>query len=160
MLNKREFCEATIKYMDEHIETCTATDISVALEYSERVFLRKFREYYGVPFMTFLKKMQLHRAASEICKNNRVLHVRKLTGFSTPQSFSKAFKREFGVAPRQFLDTDKHIPDLEVQYRINDSIVEVSYQDGGVDDHLKEEDTSLFRPHYAVFAVENRGVSN
>ena len=62
-----------------------------------------FKEYYGVPVFTFLlnHKMEL---AKELLQEQQLIvnEISSQIGYSTSSHFIAAFKRKYGITPKQF----------------------------------------------------------
>lgn len=132
ILTNEEFRREIITYLNQHWEEEPSAKCAAQLfGYSEKYFNRKFKECFGVTFMKYLQKVMLHRVALEICETRSLTNVGKKAGFSSPQSFSKAFRKEFGYSPRQLLQSEEEVPDISDQYQIYGNEVQVEYVTSG-----------------------------
>lgn len=79
------------------------TEIAEYTAYSPFHFSRCFRELTGESPGGFLRRIKLERAAFRLRSGER---VKEVTDSESPESFCRAFKRAFGVAPRLFRETN------------------------------------------------------
>ena len=70
---------------------------------SRAAFARRFHDLVGEPPMTFLKNWRMARAADLLCQpDETVASVAEKIGYSSPFSFSTAFKRVRGMSPQEY----------------------------------------------------------
>jgi len=70
---------------------------------SRAAFAKRFHDLVGEPPMTFLKKWRMARAADLLCQpDETVASVAEKIGYSSPFSFSTAFKRVRGMSPQEY----------------------------------------------------------
>ncbi len=63
-----------------------------------------FKELFGQPVFAWLADYRLETARSELMKGDRtVTEIAFELGFSSPQHFSTAFKKKYGVSPKQII---------------------------------------------------------
>lgn len=129
LYTKDQFRLETIKYLAEHwMDDMIAEEMADVLGYSIQYFNLKFKESFGIPFLQYYKKFRLHRTAKEMSDNNTLTNMAALAGYGTAQAFSKAFRKEFGLSPKQFLESDMEIPDMPVCCEIGGYPVSVEYR--------------------------------
>ena len=117
-----------IEYLAEHWnEEIAAKDIAKKYQYSERSFHVMFKEMFGLPYMRYMMKLKIHRAALRISKTQNILEAGRMAGYASPQSFSKAFRKELGASPRQFLKSDMEVPDMPICRKIMEEPISLSY---------------------------------
>ena len=97
--------------------------------YSEEYFIKAFKEYFGMPFQMFVTKLKLRRAAADIQSNNYPKQIGMEYGFSSVQSFSKAFKHEFGISPRKFYKGNYSIPDMPFRSNVKGLEIKLEYSE-------------------------------
>jgi AraC family transcriptional activator of pyochelin receptor len=62
-----------------------------------------FKEFYGTPVFTFLLNYKLDYSKKLLEDNNlNVSEIAILIGYSNSSHFIAAFKKRFGVTPKQF----------------------------------------------------------
>jgi AraC family transcriptional regulator len=92
-----------------YIDTCLEGDLSVSAlsrvaNFSVFHFHRQFTAYVGVPVAQYVQLMRLRRAAHQLVGSpgQSVLETALGAGFESPEAFSRAFRRAFGMAPSAF----------------------------------------------------------
>ncbi|OLL32412.1 AraC family transcriptional regulator [Burkholderia sp. SRS-W-2-2016] len=97
--------EATLAYIDANLEGDLSVDaLSRVANFSKFHFHRQFAAYVGVPVARYVQLMRLRRAARRLAARDActVLDAAADAGFDSPEAFSRAFRRAFGVAPSTF----------------------------------------------------------
>jgi AraC-like DNA-binding protein len=70
---------------------------------SRSVLAKRFNELVGVPPMQYLKRWRLAIAARLLCnERSSLIRVTEAIGYESEASFSRAFRKEFGVPPGQW----------------------------------------------------------
>ncbi len=84
-------------------EICLA-DMTRASLFSPWYSYRLFRDYLGVTPTEYIRKYRLTQAAKQLREGNvRVLDVAYNAGFSNVDTFTRAFYREFGLNPGDYM---------------------------------------------------------
>lgn len=79
----------------------TVAELAAAGSVSRAAFARRFTEVVGEPPMTFLTGWRLALAADLLREPGATLAaIARRVGYSTPYALSTAFKRQYGVSPR------------------------------------------------------------
>ena len=121
-----------IRYLRENWNRNVSLEKAAFLHgYSKNHFNKIFKENFGMSFNRFLVKMKLHGAAMLISQTGSLTNIGKTLGYDSAQSFSKAFHKEFGMSPKQFLASDQEIPDIPVCYCIQGEPVWIEYTKEG-----------------------------
>lgn len=100
----RKIIQESIDYIEDNIK-CDIT----ALELSERAgfslfhYYRLFHTAVGMPVMQYILRRRLLNAIYEISQGEKMIDVALLYGFGTHAGFYKAFVREIGCTPSQYL---------------------------------------------------------
>ena len=86
-------------------EALTVDNLSQRCLLSKYHFYRQFRAYTGVNVERFVPLVRLKRASLQLVFNRqrRVTDVAVDAGFDFPESFTRAFRREYGQSPTQFM---------------------------------------------------------
>jgi AraC-like DNA-binding protein len=83
----------------------TVASLAAAVGVSRAALARRFHELVGEPPMTFLTNWRMALAADLLREPGAVVGaVAREVGYSSPFTFSTAFKRVYGVAPRAYRD--------------------------------------------------------
>ncbi len=87
-----------------------ASDLANYLNLSVRQLNRIFREVYNMSFHKKLIEVRLALARKFLLKTNyTVEEIAEKVGFSSSSGFFVAFKKEFGVTPKEFRQRDKNV---------------------------------------------------
>jgi|GEM_PF-625016 len=90
-------------YIDEHFaEEITMSRLEEVSGYSLRHLEREFSGCYGISVAAYIRRMRLRAAAGKIYAGVSVTAAAEKYGFSSAKVFSRAFRREFGVSPREY----------------------------------------------------------
>ncbi|MCM3693632.1 AraC family transcriptional regulator [Neobacillus niacini] len=98
-----ESLQNAIDYMEKHLlDAITIEDIARQANVSEFHFQRIFSVLTDITVGEYLRRRRLTLAAQELStKDSRVIDVALKYGYDTPESFSKAFRRQHGITPSQ-----------------------------------------------------------
>lgn len=90
--------------METHIaEPLSAQILARRAGLSTRALSRVLRDKIGDPPMRYYRKMRLQNARNALFYSDQpVQDVAIACGFASPEAFSRAFKENFGVSPREF----------------------------------------------------------
>ncbi|WP_411169368.1 effector binding domain-containing protein [Clostridium sp. MB05] len=93
-----------IEYIEENIKVNLTPEL-IAREcgYSTFHFCRIFSIHQGMTLMDYVKKRRLSLAAIDLFNGNRIIDIAVEYGFDTHNGFLKAFKKEYGFTPTQYL---------------------------------------------------------
>ena len=94
----------TRRYMEEHLdEPLTIPALSRRACLSATTFKEGFRQLYGLPVHTWLRKQRMERAAQLLHTPGLSLEgVAKAVGYSSVSQFAAAFRRQYGVTPGKY----------------------------------------------------------
>ena len=85
------------EHSDERVQVC---DLARAAYCSEAHFSRVFRAIVGISVMEYVRYRRLSLAGRELSlTQNKILDIALKYGYETPQAFTKAFKKFYGVSP-------------------------------------------------------------
>jgi len=102
-VEKPELLEEVLAWMERHLaETITLTAASQRFFVSERKISSTFRDKMGVSFHQVLLQRRLISAKNLINEGTGLERISELVGFSDYSSFYRAFRRAFGISPRQY----------------------------------------------------------
>lgn len=82
-----------------------ADDIAAKCGYSRFHLTRLFQAFCGEGLTAFHRRIRLERSAFELSKGASVHEASLGAGFDSPESFTRAFRRSYGVPPRDFLSS-------------------------------------------------------
>lgn len=80
----------------------TVTELAHAVGTNESKLSRLFRERYGVPVYEYLRNVRLNRARELLrSPDYTITDIALMVGYEHPANFATAFRRQFGISPRQ-----------------------------------------------------------
>ncbi|WP_314410308.1 AraC family transcriptional regulator [Pseudomonas kuykendallii] len=97
--------DAVLAYIDDHLEgDLSLKTLSEVAHFSAFHFHRQFTAHVGVPVARYVQLMRLRRAAHRLASGVEysVLDASLDAAFDSPEAFSRAFRRDFGMAPSAF----------------------------------------------------------
>ena len=108
--------QKSIDYIEENLKTdITAKELSEMAGFSMFHYYRLFQNAVGLPVKQYITRRRLLHALYEMHCGEKLVEVSLAYGFETQAGFYKAFVREFGYTPTEFL----HISKKRKPYRIN-----------------------------------------
>lgn len=94
-----------LDYIGTHLgEELSVERLSQVANFSKFHFHRQFSVYAGISVSRYVQTMRLKRASYRLVfePQARIIEIALEAGFETPESFSRAFKRDYGQTPSQF----------------------------------------------------------
>lgn len=97
----------SINYIENNLcKKIRLTDIAKQSYFSEFYFHKLFRNIIGTTVMDYIKKRRLIEAATDLVKTNeKITDIAFKYQFGSEESFSRAFKRMYGMSPRKYRNT-------------------------------------------------------
>ncbi len=104
-MDYRKTIQSSIDYIEENLkEDLTIEKIAENTSFSPYHFYRLFHAYVGMPVMQYVRRRRLLHAIYALAKQEtRIIDIALEYGFETHSGFSKAFSREFGCSPSQYI---------------------------------------------------------
>ncbi len=96
-----------IQYIEEHSSSkLLLDDVAKQAYLSPYHFHRIFKTITGETFANFVTRKRIERAANFLLHSSEksISEITELTGFNTISSFSRAFKKFYGISPTHFKD--------------------------------------------------------
>lgn len=91
-------------YIDTHyLEKINLEQIAMASKLSQYHFIRLFKNVFGISPYQYILKKRLAFAKALLLEGVDIIDITYQTGFSNPANFSKAFKLQFNMSPKNFL---------------------------------------------------------
>ncbi|MTI30281.1 helix-turn-helix domain-containing protein, partial [Xanthovirga aplysinae] len=85
----------------------TLRELSKLIQLNEYKLKKGFKELFGTTVFGYIHKIRMNIAKNLLLESDKsAKEIAFETGYSSPQHFSKAFKKEFGVAPKSI----RHYP--------------------------------------------------
>ena len=86
-------------------------DMVGTLHMSRSVFYRKIKGILNMNPNEYLRLERLKKAAELLLAgNSRINEVCYLVGFNSPSYFAKCFQKQFGILPKDFVNSKKQMP--------------------------------------------------
>lgn len=100
---KPDLLEQVLRYVEDHLsEKISLADIARQFYVSESTITQTFRKKMGISFYRCVTQRRLIAAKKLIALGNNLEATAQQVGFSDYSSFFRAFKQEYGIAPRQY----------------------------------------------------------
>lgn len=115
-MDNRKTIQSVLDYIEENLKAeISVSDLSDMTGYSLYHFYRLFQSAVGMPVMQYILRRKLLNAIYDISSGLSKTEAALLYGFETYAGFYKAFKREIGYTPSDFLKRFK----VKKPYKIN-----------------------------------------
>lgn len=115
-MNYIDIIQNSIDYIEENLKSeLSAYDLAENAGFSLFHYYRLFQGVVGIPIMHYILRRKLCNAIYEISCGEKIIDVALSYGFDTHAGFFKAFKREYGYSPTQYLKKYRSIK----PYKIN-----------------------------------------
>jgi len=100
-----EIIQNSIDYIEENLkEELTVESIAKLTGFSTYHYYRLFNAYVGMPVMQYIRRRRLLYGINELVKHGkRIIDIAMDYGFNTHSGFSKAFLKEYGCSPTQYI---------------------------------------------------------
>ncbi len=101
---KSELVEQVIEYLEHHYtEELNLNDIANEFFIAPNYLYKKFKEKKDMTVMQYLENIRMNKAV-ELLKNTNisVTMVAGMTGYNDSNYFSRIFKKNYGISPREF----------------------------------------------------------
>lgn len=108
-ITENEKINNIIKYINENLsEDFTLDGISKKFYISKSYLSRQFKHFTGLSLYQYIMKKRLIYARNMIRSGTSVTNAYIMCGFNDYSNFLKAFKREFGVNPSEYIISKEH----------------------------------------------------
>ena len=99
-----QFVERIQKLLNENIgdEAFSIDSLASELNMSRSSFYRKLKGLTGMTPVDFMKTQRMNRAADLLLMGNPIQNVSMKVGFTSASYFTKCFKQQFGVLPKDY----------------------------------------------------------
>lgn len=102
--------EVILKYIDKNIEgELGANEIATLVNYSSSHLQRIFKSTTGTSVMSYIKSKKLiYSRGLLVNSDKRVCDIALELGFDYEQSYIRAFKKQYGITPKQYRLKEKN----------------------------------------------------
>ncbi|MCI5107750.1 MAG: helix-turn-helix transcriptional regulator [Pseudomonadales bacterium] len=103
-MNCTQLLNKTEDYLERHLHSkLSLDDLANHLHISKYHFHRQFSRCSAETWYQFVSRVKLERAAMQILVSEQSFtDIAHSYGFSDSSAFSRAFRRHYGMSPRQF----------------------------------------------------------
>lgn len=98
--------QGLLNFIDEHLdENLTLDRLAVEFYVSKFHISHVFKNNMGISLHQYITKKRLYACKDAICSTMSISEAYLMFGFGDYSSFFRAFKKEFGLSPREYKDT-------------------------------------------------------
>lgn len=91
------------RYIEEHYATACLDSIADELNLNVFYISRAFKRKTGMNIFPYLTQVRMSKACEYLqLPDIKIYEVCSLVGYTEPRSFSRAFKKQFGITPTEF----------------------------------------------------------
>ena len=99
-----------VEYIEEHLEEELSLEkLSEEFYVSKNHIAHAFKDYIGLSIHQFITKKRLALCQEAIRANMNITDVYHMYGFGDYSSFYRAFKKEYGISPKEYRDMQVEI---------------------------------------------------
>ncbi len=92
-----------LKYIQEHYNTLTLTELASFFNYSERQIQRIVKDCTGMSFSQNIQHLKLRQAVRLMQNPNlSIAEISEELGYSAPENFRHVFKKYYGMTPMEY----------------------------------------------------------
>lgn len=111
-LEESSLYQNLLAYIDTHLEEdLTLEHLALVFFVSKYYISHVFKNNMGIPIHQYILKKRLYACKDSISSQMPITQAYQIFGFGDYSSFYRAFKKEFGISPKEFYDT--HVIKIE-----------------------------------------------
>lgn len=111
-LEESSLYQNLLAYIDTHLEEdLTLEHLALVFFVSKYYISHVFKNNMGIPIHQYILKKRLYACKDAISSQMSITQAYQMFGFGDYSSFYRAFKKEFGISPKEFYDT--HVIKIE-----------------------------------------------
>lgn len=102
--SEQKYMEDALQYIkDNYHRDLNLAVVSNFISLNYSYFSHIFKEYTGMSFVNYLKRVRIEEAKKLLNQTNyKVFEVGEMVGFKNPKQFAKAFKEVEGISPTEY----------------------------------------------------------
>ncbi|WP_139892056.1 MULTISPECIES: AraC family transcriptional regulator [unclassified Bacillus (in: firmicutes)] len=98
-----------LTYINQHLNEDLSIQVLASKCFLSKYHLmRKFKSYTGYTLHQYILQKRLYLAKSMLSKGESMTHISQSAGFNDYSTFVRAFKKEFGLSPREYLKASNY----------------------------------------------------
>lgn len=124
VLDNFDRIQLTLDYMEANLKTQINTkELSAMIGYSQFHYSYLFQRATGIPVKQYLLRRRLAYAIYEISKGGKMLDIAMEYGFDTYSGFYRAFYREYGCSPSNYLKKHRVVKPYKINLKQEERIM-------------------------------------
>jgi len=99
------------RYIRQHLDSVTVETTAAYLNISQRTLLNIFQSLLGISTTEYIHNLKMDTAQYLLCSGNKSIgEISELLGYGDQFTFSKSFRKRFGIPPTQYRKKEKAAP--------------------------------------------------
>ena len=106
---ERDDIVSSIKQYIQHnyMEPLSVSGLADVFSFERSYLFRIFKERYGVGIKEYITHVRMERAKAYLADGKRVADCAAMVGYTDEFNFSRSFKKQFGISPREWQSQNK-----------------------------------------------------
>jgi len=111
----KSVCRVILYIEQNYKDNLTLEELSKVASFSKYHFHRIFKSIANENLSDYIRRVRLQSTTLKFKTNQRITEIALTSGYETNASFSKAFKKHFGITPKEFSKNAKIKKGLKMQ---------------------------------------------
>jgi AraC family transcriptional regulator len=108
-------CKVILYIEQNYNDNLTLEELSKVASFSKYHFHRIFKSIVNENLSDYIRRVRLQSTTLKFKTNQKITQIALASGYETNASFSKAFKKHFGITPKEFSQNAKTKKGLKMQ---------------------------------------------